>query len=141
MRWAVLMAAVLCAGGAQALAAKCGNSGNPDVLKLVSWKGERAPARPNAAPAVDVTVEVENAGTKPIRMVDGAVWFTDALGGNVGGMTLPRDMKLAPGAKLVERARYSGAFERLPDLRPNEVQAIACVRSVLYEDGEKATFR
>lgn len=141
MRWAILVAAVLCAGGAQAQAAKCGNNGSPDVLRLVSWKGERAAPRPNAAPAVEVTVEVENAGAKPIRMIDGVVWFTDALGGHVGGVSVPRDVNLAPGAKLAERARYSGAFERLPDLRPNEVQAIACVRAVLYEDGEKATFR
>lgn len=132
---AVLMA-VLATGLASAVAAqtKC-KSGSADVVRVTSWSAK--PMRGGA----ELMVEYANATTKPIKMLDATIWFTDALGGSIGGAKIDRDARIQPGAKAQSTLRYVGAFERLPALDKQDVEALACASAVLFEDGEKQSFK
>jgi len=73
-------------------------------------------------------------------MVDGTVWFVDALGQSIGGIKMQPDLVLPPGKKVDQSASMAG-FQRLVKARKQDISAYSCVRSVLYEDGSKEEFK
>lgn len=111
-------------------------SGTTDLLQVSSWSIEAIDARTNA-----LTVAVTNTADKPIRMIDGSVGFVDALDEEIARYAIDRDANIPAKGVFEDTGQWGPfTFERLLKLRPEEVIAFACVRSVLYEDGSKETF-
>jgi len=117
-----------------AQAAECRSPHSAEVVEVTGW---------NAAPPDNyglsiLNMRLTNRAAAAIRMIDGYVVFTDALGGEVDDFTIDRDLHLAIGAEGEAKAllRYS----RLTELDPADVSAVACLRAVLFEDGTRQDF-
>lgn len=115
-----------------AQAETCGESGSPDILTLEGWRAEQTGF------LVSMTIQVRSNAPAPIKMIDGTVWFTDALGGSLGGYEIERDLHVAPGALAEDRLQVTE--DRFLKASPTDISGIACVKAVLYEDGTKAEF-
>lgn len=132
----VLVSAALCATAH----AECGPNGSADVLAVSDWSVDVGPDQMGMITA-KTTVEIQNKTDRAIRMVDGSVLFTDALGGYITNIGIERDLTIAAGDTASWSAEYGGTgLERIPDLRRDEVTVEACVSAVLYDDGSKQQF-
>lgn len=77
----------------------------------------------------------------PIRMIDGSAGFIDALGEEIARFALDRDMSVDIGGRYEQKGLWGrNTFERLLDLRHEEVTTFVCVKAVLFDDGTKKTF-
>lgn len=109
------------------------------LIEVEAWAAELVPD--NSQAPLKITGTLVNSGDKAFRMVDGGTTFTDALDRRIIAIAIDPDLTLAPG----ERADFEGFYlggesERLATLPPSDVNAEACVRSILYEDGTKVEF-
>ena len=128
-----LMMLVLVAGVPVHAMAEC-NSGNANTIVLTGWSAE-----PNGEHATKVTINFKSQASKGLEMVDATAWFDDALGDNIGGISLDPDPQLAPGGSATEISNMAG-FQRLTKAKAENIRAYICVKSVLYSDGTKETF-
>jgi hypothetical protein len=114
------------------LASECGNLGNANILRFEGWSAEKRDF------LIDLTLRYRSEASAPIKMVDGAIWFTDVLGGSLGGFDIERDLHIPPGASYEQHLRVTE--DRFLKASPADIVGIACVKAVLYEDGAKASF-
>lgn len=114
------------------LAAECGSSGSAGVLKFEAWSAEKKDF------LTGLTLRYRSEAPAPIKMVDGVIWFTDALGGSLGGFSIERDLHIAPGASYEQHLRVTE--DRFMAASPADIVGIACVKAVLYEDGTRVDF-
>ena len=133
MRAILIAVSVLCSAAA-AQASGC-NSGSGEILKVKDWTASAQNER-----STNVSFTLENATKKKVQMVDGTVWFEDALGQSIGGISIEPDTILAPGETL-EQANFMAGFDRLVKARKTDINAVSCLVSVLYEDGTKEEFK
>jgi hypothetical protein len=125
----VLMLIFLAAGPAHAAC-------NGDLLSVKEWS-----IKPIDADTNELTVTLASGSDKPIRMIDGQFGFRDALGGHVASAAIDRDAAIPAGGDYTQTGTWGPyTFERLLKLKSEEVEAFACVKSVLYEDGTKEVF-
>lgn len=111
-------------------------NGSLDAMSVSSWKIAAVDSQTNR---LEVTVESHFA--RPVRMVDAAVGFVDALGDEIGRFALTRDVTLGPDETYTQTALWGlHTFERLLALEHAEVGAFVCVKAVLYADGSKEAF-
>jgi hypothetical protein len=110
----------------------CGSKGSGEVLVSTDWQAVQG------AYGVTLTMRYKNAAAAPIKMVDGAVWFTDALGGSIGGWPVDRDAHIAPGAEHTNDVLTRE--KRFLDVAHEDITALLCVKAVLFEDGTKQEF-
>lgn len=76
-----------------------------------------------------------------IRMIDASAGFIDALGGTIATFAMDRDISVPPGESFEQEGLWGPhTFERLLDLKKDEVERFVCVRAVLYDDGSKEEF-
>jgi len=116
------------------------NSSSSEVLAVEDWSVDVSPDR-NGLKTAKTHIELRNQTDKPIRMVDGSVQFLDALGGYISSISIQRDLVVQAGETASWGAEYAGAgLERIPNLRASEVAVVACVSSVLYDDGQREDF-
>lgn len=107
-----------------------------DVLTLNKWTVKRSS---------DVTfrlkMELIPAFRAPVRMVDAQVYFSDRLGGQIGGAILDRDTKIDD-ALFTEVIEFGTGLRvaRLLDVDPADVVTRVCTKAVIYDDGTKQTF-
>lgn len=133
MRFGYLMTAVLMLAS-PAFAASC--PGSSEVVSVTEWAIEPLDGSTNL-----LTVTVRNDAPAPIRMIDGSVGFSDALGASIASYAIDRDASIPIGGTFTQEGRWGPyTFERLLKLRKDEVTAWTCVRAVLYEDGTKEQF-
>ncbi|MGX5719931.1 hypothetical protein [Shinella zoogloeoides] len=130
---AILIAISVLSVAVTAHASDC-TSGSGDILKLSDWSAAARNVR-----STDVSFTLENASNRTVQMVDGTVWFEDALGQSIGGISITPDVTVAPGAKVDQKSFMAG-FERLVKARKQHIKAFSCVDAVLYEDGTKEEF-
>ncbi|WP_313666227.1 hypothetical protein [Shinella sp.] len=130
---AILIAMGMLSVAGAAHASDC-NSGSGDVLKLSDWSASARNER-----STDVSFTLENVVNRTVQMVDGTVWFEDALGQGIGGISIGPDLILEPGAKM-DQSRLMAGFDRLVNARKQDVKAFSCIDAVLYEDGTKEEF-
>lgn len=133
MRSFVVLASILAAASAHA--SECPSGGDPSLLKVLSWEAHDEGDR-----VTTVVYTYENTSPKQIDMVKASLWFTDALGGQIGpGLVVDPDPKVAAGGKAEADWRGWG-LERLLKVDKKNVAAQICVKSVLYDDGSKDDF-
>lgn len=107
-----------------------------NVLTLNKWTVEQSS---------DVTfrlvMQLAPAFRAPVRMVDAQVYFSDRLGGQIGGAILDRDTKI-DGAPFIEEIEFGTGLRiaRLLDVDPADVVTRVCTKAVIYGDGSKQTF-
>lgn len=111
------------------------SEGRSDVFKLLEWS-----ASVNANGYTDINYKFRNDSSQTIKMVDGAIWFKDALGGSIGGISLNRDHRIAPKGEANDRQTFYTSMARLMKVDKGDVRVAICVRSVLYDTGETAKF-
>lgn len=132
---AVMAVATFAAISGASAAGEC-HKGSPGVVNIIDWSIEPIDDTINY-----LTVTFESALPKHIRMIDATAGFTDALGGAAGWFALERDAEFSEIGQYTETGRWGpSTFERLLDLKHDEVATFVCVRSVLYEDGSKQEF-
>ncbi|MBX8802650.1 hypothetical protein HBA92_18090 [Ochrobactrum sp. MR28] len=123
-----------------ALLLMCGTASaacNDQLIEFVSWS-----AKPDGDIATETTVVFRSNASKPIKMIDASAKYTDVLGGSIGSFALDRDVLINPGENYTETKRWVGSsFDRLVNLKPEEVTTSVCVKAVLYRDGTKETFK
>lgn len=130
MRRSVLVLA-FCALAAPA-AAEC----NRDMLKMTGWEITPIDERYNR-----LTTRFIADAEKPIRMIDASAGFRDALGGSIASFSIKRDTAITPGQEFTQTGEWGlNTFERLLNLKYDEVETFTCVRAVLYDDGTKERF-
>lgn len=130
MRTMMILGLCLIAGAAKA---EC----NDKTLKLVSWEIKPIDARTNR-----LTTTFQSVASKAIRMVDGQASFSDALGGHIAAFAITRDVSVKPGEQFTQKGTWGPyTFERLLNLKHDEVSVEVCVSAVLYEDGTKEEFK
>lgn len=128
----ILAVAIAFSASTLVQAESCGSSGSPDVLSFEGWAAERQET------AIGMTIRVRSTAQAPIKMIDGVVWLRDALGEPLGGIKVERDLHIMPGA--VYEQHFHVTEDRFLKASPTDISGIACVKSVLYEDGTKTTF-
>lgn len=130
-----LVGAALAALASPSTAAECYRA-SPEAITVTDWTIDPVDATTNT-----LTVTFRSNLDRSIRMIDGMIYFTDALGQDIGPMTMDRDLTIDPGETYTQDGLWGPyTFERLLVLRHDEVQATACVSAVLYDDGTKETF-
>ncbi|WLS01749.1 hypothetical protein [Shinella oryzae] len=130
----VLIATVYLTAAISAYAGDC-NSGSGEILKLTEWSASARNER-----ATDVSFTLENVSKRAVQMVNGTVWFEDALGQGIGGISITPDVVVAPG-ETIDQKSFMAGFDRLTKARKQDIQAFSCVDAVLYEDGTKEEFK
>ncbi len=104
---------------------------NRDMLSVAAWSIEPIDAETNW-----LKTEIKSTSDKPIRMIDAMVSFQDALGGSIASFEMNRDASIPAGGAVEETGRWGRyTFERLLNLRHDEVTTSICVKAVVYEDG------
>ncbi|MGB0960678.1 MAG: hypothetical protein ACPGVK_10540, partial [Halocynthiibacter sp.] len=74
---------------------------------------------------------------KPVRMIDASAGFKDVLGDRIASFALKRDMDIQPNDEFFEEGRWGPyTFERLLDIRKEDVVGWVCVKAVVFDDGE-----
>lgn len=131
---AILIAMSVVAVAASASASDC-SSGSGDILKLNSWSAAARDER-----STNVSFTLENVTDRAIQVVDGTVWFEDALGQSVGGIAITPEVALDAGAEFDQKSLMAG-YDRLVKARKQDVKAVSCIDAVLYEDGTKQEFK
>ena len=126
---------VVVVGLSAAASASCAGCAD-NVLTFDSWKIEPIDERTNL-----LTTEFTFVGAKPIRMLDASAGFGDVLGERIASFAIERDVSLAAGDKHTQVGRWGQfTFERLLDVRPEDVEATVCVKAVVYQDGTVEKF-
>lgn len=119
---------------------------NETMLSVRSWEVARVGdllALPGISEdwRVKLTVEVQFNGDRPVRMIDGIVSFSDALGAPISSLVVDRDVRLSPGDLRPHTGTYrTQEFGRLLLLDRADVIVSTCVRGVIYADGTKEEF-
>lgn len=120
-----------------AYAIECLNGQSPDILSLESWgllDGET-----DAEKTINITLRHD--GDLGIRLIDGTVRFQDVLGERIGEFPLERADGIGAQSDYIINDVVAGTvLERLEGLHPDDVQGIACVRALVYEDGTLEEF-
>ena len=134
MRVLVLVAAMLASAAVQADECQRGRG----ILEVSEWSARLT--NDSFAP-VELTTTLAHTGDRAFKMIDGGVWFYDALGRDIIGVSLDPDLSLAPSETSTSTGNYMrGTGERLASLATEDVVAVVCVRSILYSDGTKEEF-
>ncbi|MDW9363591.1 hypothetical protein RWA02_17290 [Sinorhizobium meliloti] len=129
MRYIFLSAALFTAGNAEAAC-------NESLLTVKEWSVNVK------ADEAEVAVTLASSLTKPARMIDASVVFSDALGQRIGQIPADFDEKLAIGATYTTGGSYAGTkLDRAAKLDRHDVNVTACLRGVVYEDGTKEEFK
>ncbi|PJR13972.1 hypothetical protein CEJ86_19730 [Sinorhizobium meliloti] len=86
-------------------------------------------------------MDLRSTAPKPIRIIEALVYFRDALDEDIGSLPIERDAHIPVGALYTRLMRPAPAhFNRLINLRKQDVVSHVCVFAVLYEDGTKEKF-
>ena len=119
-----------------ASAIECLNGQSADILGVESWQlGEAS----NAEKTIAITLTP--LGEKGIRLIDGTVRFEDVLGERIGEFILERAREIPPDAPYVHTEVVAGTIlERLEQLHPDDIAAIACVSALVFDDGTLVEF-
>lgn len=125
-----MLIAWLAIASSQTLAAEC-QFGAIHVLTLDQWQIA------DDKKTVDVTYT--NATSSDISITDGAAFFFDPLGNQIGSAALDPDVDIAAGASVTTTANAIG-LQRVGRMSRSEIIAMICVRSVVYADGKTETF-
>lgn len=108
-----------------------------ELLAVTDWS-----IKPIDSDTNELTWTVKSASGKPIRMIDAQLGFRDALGGHIASLAIDRDAQIPAGGTYSGDGKWGPyTFERLLNLKREEVTAFTCVRSVLYDDGTKEEFK
>ena len=111
--------------------------GTDALLTVTDWSAT------DSNTGIQITVTIRSNGRKNIKMIEGAAYFKDALGrqigGDFGGAPLNPDLNIGAGQTIESKTR-SVMLERLLTVGQANVKAFTCVLAVLYEDGTKETF-
>ena len=118
------------------MAAGCGSS-SPDILKLESFTATR-PENTIVHDATEISVELRNLTGRGIRMVDGYVDFSDVLGRDLIRISIEPDEDINANIPRYQDGVYRN--QRIIEIHPDDVIAIACVRAVVFDDGEVVRF-
>ncbi|MQW72162.1 hypothetical protein GHK50_05505 [Sinorhizobium medicae] len=129
-----LVSVGLMVAAAPAGANEC-HSGSGDILKLSEWSASARDER-----STNVSFTLENVTGRTVQMVDGTVWFEDALGQSIGGISINLDVAAPAGTKLDQKSLMAG-FDRLIEARKQDIKAFSCIEAALYEDGTKEEFK
>ena len=114
----------------------CGNDGVSNLMKVTEWS-----ITPIEADRNYMTETLVYTGTKPIRMIDGSISYSDVLGKHIASKAIHRDVSIEPGGVYVQKGNWGLAtFERLLKMNRSDVMVVACIRGVVYADGTKETF-
>lgn len=117
----------------QAASAAC----NTSILEVTDWKIEPIDKDTN-----ELSYTIKSNADKDIRMVDGQLGFRDALGGRIGPLGIKRDAVIPAGGTFSDKGQWGPyTFERLLNLKKEEVTPYTCIRAVLYDDGSKEEFK
>jgi len=109
---------------------------NKELLNVENWS-----AKSVAEFRVQVSMDLRSTAPKPIRIIEGLVYFRDALDGDIGSLPVERDAHIPVGGSYTRVMKSAPAhFDRLLKLRKQDVQTHVCVFAVLYEDGTKEIF-
>lgn len=96
----------------------------------------------NVEPARDgfvrLTAELRLKAEHSVRMVEGEIWFSDALGRLIGGIPLDPDLAMVP-SQLTQAAGHQPAG-RFLTVDHADMHVEPCVRAVIYEDGSVERF-
>lgn len=134
----LMIAGVVALLASQTAAAECPR-GVATIVKLESWTVRNVEDSISQDHAL--TLSLINSAPTAFRMIDGAVWFSDALDRDIVSVKLPPDLTLDPGGKATsERFFRKGIVDRLLEAQPSDVQAIVCVEAVVYSDGSEERF-
>lgn len=130
---------------AGAVAAEC-REGRSDVIALTSWSVDKEEVSHfvlGDQTFITTTMDIESRADRPFRMIEGAVWFRDALDRHIVGFGLDPDLTLAPG-EGAEYVRSSMGTQteaaRLYAAAHDDVRAFACVKGIVYDDGAVERF-
>lgn len=120
--------------------ADCRPSGSADVLTVSDWSVDVSPDRMGTMTA-KVSVELTSVEPKAIRMAEGVIVFSDALGGYIANIDIDRDIKIPPSGAASWLAEYGGTdLDRIPTLERDQLSVVACVSSILFDDGTVEKF-
>lgn len=108
---------------------------NETMLSITDWS-----ARAATGTDVEISIRVQSASDKPIRMLKAIAYFYDALDAPIGAIPIGPDVKIAAGGDYSENRNWSSGIRRLIRLGKQDVKTATCVKAVLYEDGSKETF-
>ncbi|WP_246675225.1 hypothetical protein [Mesorhizobium sp. B2-3-4] len=119
-------------------AANCSEGGGK-ALAIGSWT--LGPIK--ADETRDFTFEINSSLKKPTKMVEGTIWFEDALGRSLNGWKLDPDFKVQAGAtaEFVLSLGKLNFGKRLEHLNRDDLVATLCTEKVLYDDGTKEEFK
>lgn len=107
-----------------------------DFLAVESWS-----FRDNGDGKVEIAFTLKPTESRAIRMLDATFGFNDKLGGELGAVRVTRDAAIAEGGSWAETVtRPAKGFSRLLKVDKADVEPFACVRGVIYADGEVAKF-
>ena len=124
MKIAAFVTATAFATGAAA--SPCALGSDKSVLSVVSSEIEQRAGMP-------AIVRVGYRAGRAVRMIDGAVVLTDALGERLGEIDIPRDQKMDAGVTAYLTDLGTG---RINGIAPDDVQTTICVRGIVFGDGE-----
>lgn len=137
MRQIVLALPFALFSATSANAIECLNGQSGDILSLESWQlldGESDSEK-------TLSISLHHAGPVGIRLIDATVRFQDVLGERIGEFPLERADGIGPQADYSFSHVVAGTIlERLENLHPDDIEGIACVRALVYEDGTLKDF-
>lgn len=109
---------------------------NFDMVTINEWRIEVVDPDTNR-----LIVSFTFHGDRPVRMIDASAQFQDVLGGRIASFALDRDVSLANGATFTQDGLWGPfTFERLLDMRREDVVARVCTKAVVHDDGEVKRF-
>ena len=112
------------------------NACNLNLVELLSWS---IAAEDSDTNRLDTSFRFN--GTSAIRMIDASVGFSDILGGRIASFAMDRDVSLTPGQEFALSGLWGPyTFERLLDLKAEDVTVQVCVRAVVHADGTVERF-
>ena len=129
----LILASLIAVVSVPACAAENCGAWSADVLQVTGWS-----AVSDERQEITIDLTIESSAPAPIEMLEAQVRFFDQLGGHIDTVTIDPETAFEAGhpVKVTARTRT----QRLVKMRPGNVVAVACTKSVVYDDGVRQEF-
>jgi len=113
-------------------------------LSLTKWNATFHPAEYRFEEYWHLTYSVKNGYEKAIKLIDGALEFSDLLGTKIYGVRLSPDIRIEPGQEQTSAANYDRTLgeddQRLRTIPHEDIKVALHVRRIVFIDNKVLEF-
>lgn len=106
--------------------------GSEEPLRVVEWS--KTPVTRQGLSVLTVTIE--NATGRGVRMAKASVRAYDKLGREIGGWLLDPDLSLPAGEMTTEKQVLPFMLPRLLTMNPEDARFVVCTTGLVFDGGE-----